>query len=220
MNLNEGQRLQPRFENVKQSLTYLTLNILLNILYNIHDVLYISVFDLPSILGGNRTLQMFQRPKKIRYDESSFHGQSSNTSKNSRRRCSFRLCHRSNDQRRLVPSRFIGAGTEERIDGVGKRVGEGEDEKPGLHVVEGHHPLLKVHVDPNPRRPDAERQAGGRLRPEGVFALIPQTEEPVAVGGAYGDLALPVDGPARHPQVPVGLPANVHLGGKPAGECE
>lgn len=124
---------------------------------------------------------------------------------------SFCVCNRTDEQRSLVPSRFVGAGAEEWIDCVRKSICEGVDENSGLHVVEGHHPLLKVHVDPNSRRSDAEHQAGRRLGSEGVFSLIAQTEEPVAVGGAYGDLALPVDGSARHSQVPIGLPPNVHL---------
>lgn len=100
-------------------------------------------------------------------------------------------------------------------------MGEGVDENSGLHVVEGHHPLLKVHVDPDSRRSDADRQAGRRLGSEGVFSLVAQAEEPVAVGGAYGDLALPVDGSARHSQVPIGLPPNVHLEAKHnSGACE
>lgn len=124
---------------------------------------------------------------------------------------SFCLCNWTNDQWSLVPSRFIGAGTEERIDGVRKSIREGVDEKSGLNIVEGHHSLIKVHVDSNSRWSDADRQAGWRLCAEGVFTLITQTEEPVAVGGAYGDLALPVDRPARHSQVPISLPTNVHL---------
>lgn len=124
---------------------------------------------------------------------------------------SFCLCNWTNDQWSLVPSRFIGAGTEERIDGVRKSIREGVDEKSGLDIVEGHHSLIKVHVDSNSRWSDADCQAGWRLCAEGVFTLITQTEEPVAVGGAYGDLALPVDRPARHSQVPISLPTNVHL---------
>lgn len=124
---------------------------------------------------------------------------------------SFCLCNRTNDQWSLVPSRFIGAGTEERIDGVRKSIIECVDEESGLYVVEGHHSLIKVHVDSNPRWSDADRQAGWRLCSEGVLSLIAQAEEPVAVGGAYGDLALPVDRPAGHSQVPISLPTNVHL---------
>lgn len=136
------------------------------------------------------------------------------SSVNDVRLISFGVCNRTNDQWSLVPSRFIGAGTEERMDGVIKGIGECVDEKSGLHVVEGHHSLFKVHVDPNSRRSVAERQASGRLCSEGVFSLVPQTEEPVAVGRAYGDLALPVDRPARHSQIPISLPTNVHLEGK------
>lgn len=70
------------------------------------------------------------------------------------------FCNRTNDQRCLVPSRLIGAGTEEWIDGIRKSISERVDEKSGLDVVEGHRSLVKVHVDSDSRRSDADRQAG------------------------------------------------------------
>lgn len=112
---------------------------------------------------------------------------------------SFCRRHGTNDQRSLVPPRFVGAGAEERMDGVGEAVRERVDENSGLHVVEGHHSLVAVHVDPNTAWPDVDRKDGGGFRPEGVVGLITQAQEPVSVGGAYRDFPLSIDGPARHP---------------------
>ena len=85
------------------------------------------------------------------------------------------------------------------------------DEHPGLHVVEGHQSLVIVHIDTNPGWSEIHCQAGGGLCSEGVVSPIPQAEEPVAMGRAYRDFALPVDRPACHSQVPVSLSSHLHL---------
>lgn len=97
------------------------------------------------------------------------------------------------------------------MDGVGKSICECIDEHFGLHVVEGHHSLITVHIDSDPRWSEVDRQAGWGFCSEGVVGLIPQAEEPVAMGGAYGDFALSIDGPAYHSQVPVSLSSHLHL---------
>lgn len=97
------------------------------------------------------------------------------------------------------------------MDGVRKSVCERIDEHSGLHVVERHHSLVTVHKDSDPGWPQVDRQAGRGFCSEGVLAPIPQAEEPVAVSGAYGDFALPIDRPACYPQVPVSLSSHLHL---------
>lgn len=97
------------------------------------------------------------------------------------------------------------------MDGVRKGICECVDEHPGLHVVEGHQPLITVHIDSNPGRSAVYCEAGWGFCPEGVVSPIPQAEEPVAMGGAYGDFALPIDRPACHSQVPVCLFSHLHL---------
>lgn len=97
------------------------------------------------------------------------------------------------------------------MDGVRKSLCECIDEHSGLHVVEGHHSLVAVHKDSDPWRSEVDRQAGWGFCSEGVLGPIPQAEEPVAVGGAYGDFALPIDKPACYPQVPVSLSSHLHL---------
>lgn len=97
------------------------------------------------------------------------------------------------------------------MDGVVEGVGEGVDQNPGVNIVEGQNSLVAVHVDSDAGRPAADRQDGGRLRPEGVVALVTQAEEPVAMGGADGDFPLTIDRSAGHAQVPVCLLSYQHL---------
>lgn len=97
------------------------------------------------------------------------------------------------------------------MNGVRKGVGEGVDEDPGVHVVEGQNSLVAVHVDSDAGWLDADRQDGGGLRAEGVVALVAQAEEPVAMGGADSDLPLAIDRLAGHAQVPVCLLSYLHL---------
>ena len=97
------------------------------------------------------------------------------------------------------------------MDGVRKSICESIDEHSGLHVVEGHQSLVAVHKDSDPGRFDVDCQVGRGFRSEGEIVPIPQAEEPVAMGGAYRDFALPIDRPACHSQVPVSLSSHLHL---------
>lgn len=97
------------------------------------------------------------------------------------------------------------------MDGVRESVVEGVDQNPGVNIVEGQKSLVTVHVDSDAGWSGANRQDGGWLRPEGVVALVAQTEEPVAMGGADSDFPLAIDRPAGHAQVPVGLLSYQHL---------
>lgn len=121
------------------------------------------------------------------------------------------FCNGADDQRSLVHSRFIRARAEEGMNGVMKGIREGIHEHFGLHVVEGQQSLVIVHVDTDAGRSGVDRQAGRGFCSESVGGPFPQAEKPVAVGGAYGDFALPVDGVANHSQVPVGLCSHLHL---------
>lgn len=97
------------------------------------------------------------------------------------------------------------------MDGVGKSVGEGEDQSPGINIVEGQNSLVAVHVDSDAGWPAGNRQDGRGLCPEGVVALVAQAEEPIAMGGADSDFPLAIDRPAGHAQVPVCLLSYRHL---------
>lgn len=97
------------------------------------------------------------------------------------------------------------------MDGVRKDICECEDEQSGLHIEEGHHPLITVHKDAHPRGSGVHGQVGGGFCSEGVVRPISQAQEPVAVGGAYSDFALPIDGVTCHSQVPISLPSDLHL---------
>lgn len=97
------------------------------------------------------------------------------------------------------------------MDGVRKSICERIDEHSGLYVVEGHYSLITVHIDSDPGRSEVDCQVGWGFCSESVVSTIPQAEEPVAVGGAYGDFALPIDWPAGHSQVPVSLSSHIHL---------
>lgn len=97
------------------------------------------------------------------------------------------------------------------MDGSRKSICECVDEQPGLHVVEGHQSLVVVHIDSDPGWSEIQCQVGGGLCSEGVISPIPQAEEPVAMGRAYRDFALPIDRPACHSQVPVSLSSHLHL---------
>lgn len=118
---------------------------------------------------------------------------------------------RTNDERRLVPARLIGARAEEGMNDIREAVGECIDEHLSVHVIEGHLSLITVYVDPYTVWFVVEAQRCRRFRSERVVVLIPETQEPVAVGGAYYDLPFPVDGVASHAQVPVRLPTHLHL---------
>ena len=97
------------------------------------------------------------------------------------------------------------------MDGVRKTICEGIDEHSGLHIVEGHQSLVTVHKDSNPWRSEVDCEAGWGFRSKGIVSPIPQAEEPITMGGAYGDFALPIDIAACHSQVPVCLSSNLHL---------
>lgn len=97
------------------------------------------------------------------------------------------------------------------MDGVRKNICECINEQSGLHVVEGHQSFITVHIDSNPGGSMADCQVGWGFCSEGVVAPISQAEEPVAIGRAYSDFALPIDGTTCHSQVPVSLFSHLHL---------
>lgn len=97
------------------------------------------------------------------------------------------------------------------MNGIREAVGECIDEHLSVHVIERHLSLITVYVDPYTVGFVVEAQRCRRFRSESVVVLIPETQEPVAVGGAYCDLPFPVDGVASHAQVPVRLPTHLHL---------
>lgn len=97
------------------------------------------------------------------------------------------------------------------MDGVRKSICECVDEHSGLHVVEGQQSLIIVHIDSNPGGFEVDGQVFWGFCSEGIVGPIPQAEEPVAMGGTYRYLALPIDGPACHAQVPVSLSTHLHL---------
>lgn len=97
------------------------------------------------------------------------------------------------------------------MNDIREAVGECIDEHLSVHVIEGHLSLITVYVDPYTVGFVVEAQRCRWFRSERVVVLIPETQEPVAVGGAYYDLPFPVDGVASHAQVPVRLPTHLHL---------
>lgn len=97
------------------------------------------------------------------------------------------------------------------MDGIREAVCVCVDQRFGLHIVEGHHPLIAVQVDSDPRGSDVDRQVGCRICSEDVLGPIPQTKEPVPIGGACRDFTLTVNRVACHSKVPVSLLSNLHL---------
>lgn len=97
------------------------------------------------------------------------------------------------------------------MDGVRETICECKDEHSGLHIVEGHQPLITVHINSNPWGSEVDRQAGCRFCSEGVICPIPQAEEPITMGRAYCNFALPIYRVACHSQVPVCLSSHLHL---------
>ena len=72
-------------------------------------------------------------------------------------------------------------------------------------------PFLIIHIHPDLLGSEVEKQLSGGICPEHIVVFISEAEEPVAVARRYRYLPLPVDGAAGHAQIPVSLPAHLHL---------
>lgn len=97
------------------------------------------------------------------------------------------------------------------MQGVRKMIWESVDEHSVFYVVEGHQSHFVVHIDSNPGRSQADCQAGCGFWSEDVLGLIPQAEEPIAMGGACGDFAFSIHGVTCYSQVPISLFPYLHL---------
>lgn len=121
------------------------------------------------------------------------------------------FCDRTDDEWRVVLTRFIGARAEEGVDCVSETIHKCIDEHLSLHVVKWHLSFIAVDKDADARGSETGWQGRGRLCAEGVVCPVAQTQEPVAVGRTHRNLALTVDGATGHTQVPVCLVPDFHL---------
>lgn len=106
---------------------------------------------------------------------------------------------------------FVSAGTEAGIQGFSKEVDVRENKCHSVSVVKRHLSFFVVNVNPDLLRFGVQVNGHDWIGSEGVFVLVSQTQEPVAVSRTDRDLPLAVDRAIDHAHVPVCLLAHVDL---------